>query len=187
MRRGPAAAYIAYRVRVPTPPYILDLRRTWGHRPLLLPGVSGVVLDGSPGRLRVLLERRADTGRWSVPAGIVEPGEQPADCIVREVWEETRVRVRAERLALLVTDPELTYPNGDRCQFISMTFRCRYLSGQAAVGDEESTSVAWFDVDALPSDLTGRGRRRILAALPAEGPTLFEQGDALSPPDAGGP
>ena len=78
--------------------------RSWGHRPLLLPGVSGVVVgrdDYPKGREQVLLVRRADTGRWSVPAGIVEPGEQPADCITRELWEETRVRVRPERLALL--------------------------------------------------------------------------------------
>lgn len=159
---------------MPTPAYITDLRTVWGHRPLLLPGVSGVVVDGVPGRERVLLVRRADTGRWSVPAGIVEPGEQPADCIARELWEETRVRVRVERLALLRTDPEITYPNGDRCQFIAMTFRCGYESGEATVGDEESTDVAWFAVDGLPPDLSEHARRRIASALPIEGPCLFE-------------
>jgi hypothetical protein len=41
----------------------------------------------------------------------------------------------ADRLALLTTDPELTYPNGDRCQYISMTFRCSYLEGEAQVVD----------------------------------------------------
>ena len=109
-----------------------------------------------------------------MPAGIVEPDEQPADCIARELWEETRVHARPERLALLSTDPEITYPNGDRCQFISMTFRCRYLSGDAEVGDEESTDVGWFAVDALPDDLTPRARQRIASALPEAGPCLFE-------------
>ena len=61
-------------------------------------------------------------------------------------------------------DPELVYPNGDRCQFVSMTFRCSYLRGEAQVGDEESTAVAWFAVDALP-DLSERTLRRIGAAL----------------------
>ena len=167
---------------MPTPAYIAALREVWGHQPLLLPGVSGVVLRGDPGRERVLLGRRADTGRWSVPAGIVEPGEQPADCLVRELWEETRVRVSVERLAAVMADDPLTYPNGDICQFISMTFRCRYLSGEAAVGDEESLAVAWFGLTELPDELSERGRRRIAAALSTESACQFLVGDPIRVP-----
>lgn len=158
----------------PTPDYIVELREHWGNRPLLLPGVTGVVFDGFPDTTRVLLTRRSDNGRWSLPAGIVEPGEQPADCIARELLEETRIVARPERLALLAADPELTYPNGDRCRFISMTFRCRYVSGEAAVGDEESTAVEWFPLDELPEDLTDRAHRRITAALPVHGDCVFD-------------
>ena len=156
-----------------TPPYITELREVWGHRPLLLPGVSGVVLRGDPGHEQVLLGQRSDNGRWSVPAGIVEPGEQPADSLVRELWEETRVRVVVERLVSVIADQEITYGNGDRCQYLSMTFRCRHASGEAAVGDEESLAVAWFDVAALPDDLSERGRGRIAAALSAEPACAF--------------
>jgi 8-oxo-dGTP diphosphatase len=151
---------------VPTPPYILELRRALGHAPLLLPGVCGVVVreDLVPGRRHVLLVRRTDTGAWSLPAGIVEPGEQPATTLVRELIEETRVTARVERLVWLVADPELTYPNGDRCQFLTMVFRCSYLSGEAAVGDEESTEVRWAPVDDLP-DLDARSRERLAHGL----------------------
>lgn len=158
---------------MPTPDYITDLRRSYGQGLLLLPGVSAAVLDGPAGAERLLLVRRSDTGRWTLPAGIVEPGEQPADCIVREVHEETRVRVRAERLVLLSTDPPITYPNGDRCQFIAMTFRCAYLDGEAAVGDEESTEVAWFPLSNLP-DLAESQWRRLDCALQPVGPTRFD-------------
>jgi 8-oxo-dGTP pyrophosphatase MutT (NUDIX family) len=161
---------------MPTPPYIQRLREIWGQRPLLLPGVSGVVLDGSAGAESVLLVRRSDNGLWSLPAGIVEPGEQPADCLLRELWEEARIRARPDRLALLTADPEISYPNGDRCQFISMTFRCSYESGTATVGDEESTDVAWFPVDGLPADLNPLARRRISVALPAQGACVFDVG-----------
>lgn len=157
-----------------TPDYIRELRRTYGQGRLLLPGVSGVVLreDRAVGA-ELLLVRRSDTGRWSLPAGIVEPAEQPATTLVRELLEETRVRVEVQRLALLTTDPDLVYPNGDRCQFVSMTFRCRYLDGEAVVGDAESTEVAWFALPEVP-DLGALQRRRLACALPESALCVFD-------------
>jgi 8-oxo-dGTP pyrophosphatase MutT (NUDIX family) len=151
---------------VSTPDYIAAIRRVYGQGRLLLPGVSAVVLrdDLEPARLHVLLTRRSDTGRWSLPAGIVEPFEQPAAAMLRELLEETRVTAEVERLALLRTDPDVVYPNGDICQFVAMCFRCRYVSGEAQVGDEESTEVAWFPADELP-ELSNIQRRRISCAL----------------------
>jgi ADP-ribose pyrophosphatase YjhB (NUDIX family) len=161
---------------VATPDYILELRRAYGQGRLLLPGVSAVVLrdDLAPSRPYVLLNQRADSGRWSLPSGIVEPDEQPATTVVREVAEESCVEIAVERLALLVTEPELTYGNGDRCQFISMTFRCRYRNGTAAVGDDESTAVDWFPVDDLPDNLDPKYRRRIAVALADQPACVFE-------------
>ena len=154
---------------MPTPPYILDLRRVYGTGLLLLPGVVAVLVrdDLEPGRSHLLLVRRSDSGAWSLPAGIVEPGEQPAVTLVRELFEETCVVARAERLAWLGADPEQTYPNGDRCQFITMVFRCGYVSGEARVGDDESTDVRWFPTDALP-ELDERQRQRLVHGLSAE-------------------
>jgi len=147
---------------VPTPAYILDLRRGHGQGLLLLPGVCGVVVrdDLGPGR--------------RLPAGIVEPGEQPATTIERELLEETCVVAEPERLAWVVADPELVYPNGDRCQFITSVFRCRYVSGEARVGDEESTEVSWFDVEALP-ELDELQLLRIGSALADDRRTRFER------------
>ena len=157
---------------MPTPDYILDLRRSYGQGLLLLPGVSAVVLRHDE---HVLLTQRSDTGRWSLPAGIVEPGEQPGTAMLRELVEETRVVAEIERLALLTTDPAQSYPNGDRCQFVSMCFRCRYVSGEAQVGDEESTDVAWFPISGLPGDLSAIQRRRIDCALADRDDCILDQ------------
>ncbi|SDS02778.1 ADP-ribose pyrophosphatase YjhB, NUDIX family [Friedmanniella luteola] len=161
---------------MPTPAYVLELRRGHGHGLLLLAGVCGVVVrdDLEPGRRHLLLVRRSDTAAWSLPAGIVEPGEQPATTMERELLEETCVVAVAERLAWLVADPEQVYPNGDRCQYLTSVFRCRYVGGEARVGDEESTEVAWVDLAALPP-LDERQQQRIRAALDGTGPTRFER------------
>jgi 8-oxo-dGTP pyrophosphatase MutT (NUDIX family) len=161
---------------VPTPEYVAAIRRVYGHDRLLLPGVSAVVLrtDLEPGRVHLLLTRRSDTGRWSLPAGIVEPFEQPATAMLRELLEETRITAEVERLALLRTDPDVIYPNGDRCQFVAMCFRCRYVSGEAQVGDEESTDVEWFPADDLPEELTDIQRRRIRCALDDRDDCVFD-------------
>ncbi|HLT61664.1 MAG TPA: NUDIX domain-containing protein [Microlunatus sp.] len=158
---------------MPTPEYISRLRTKIGNDLLLLPGVSGVIVDGEPGAERVLLGRRSDNGRWASPGGIVEPGEHPAACIVREIAEEVSVEARVDRLVLVTTAPPVTYPNGDRCQFVSTVFRCSWVAGEPAVGDEESTDVAWFDVDRLP-DLSAPERRRIELALPRDAPAVFD-------------
>ena len=161
---------------MPTPDYIARIRRVYGQGRLLLPGVSTVVLrrDLEAGQVHLLLTRRSDTGRWSLPAGIVEPFEQPAAAALRELLEETRITAEAERLVLLTTDPDVVYPNGDCCQFVSMCFRCRYVSGEAQVGDEESTEVAWFRADDLPDDVSDIQRRRIHCALQDREDCVFD-------------
>ena len=80
-----------------TPDFIRTIRAAAGHQLLWLPGVTAIVFDDAG---RVLLGRRTDTRRWSVIGGIPEPGEQPAACAVREVFEETAVRCVAERVVL---------------------------------------------------------------------------------------
>ncbi|MGC4946750.1 NUDIX hydrolase [Streptomyces sp. DT224] len=154
------------------PDFIREIRATAGQQLLLLPGVTAVVFDAEG---RVLLGRRADTGEWSVIGGISEPGEQPAATAEREVYEETAVRCVAERVVLTQALPPIQYENGDRCQFLDITFRCRATGGTARVNDDESLEVGWFSVDALP-DLAEFALLRIKQAL-TDGPTWFETTD----------
>ncbi|MET9732122.1 NUDIX domain-containing protein [Streptomyces sp. NPDC006458] len=153
---------------MPTPDFIRTLRASAGHQLLWLPGVSAVVLDDSG---RVLLGQRADNHRWCVISGIPDPGEQPAECAVREVFEETGVRCVVERIVAIRSGKEVTYPNGDRCQFMDITLRCRAVGGEAVVGDDESLAVGWFELDALPQ-MTASQQFRIKQALSDE-PTWF--------------
>ncbi len=137
---------------MPTPDFIVELRQHVGQSLLWLPGVAAVVLRPHPvsGADEVLLVRRADTGSWTVVTGILDPGEEPAVGAVREVLEETCVVVRADRLVWAHSTPEIEFVNGDRSTFLSLCFRCSWVSGDPRLGDDESSDAGWFRLDALP-------------------------------------
>ena len=156
---------------MPTPDFVLRLRERIGHDPLWLVGTTAVVVDGD----RLLLVKRADSGDWSPVAGIVEPGEHTADAAEREVLEEACVVARVERLASVSVTQEYEYPNGDRTRYTDHTYRLRYVSGEASVGDDESVDVGWFPIDALPP-MPERYLGRIRRALADRPDTVLERG-----------
>ena len=162
---------------MPTPEFVLRLREKIGHDLLPMSGVTGVVLDGG----RVLLGRRTDTRRWAVPSGILEPGEQPALGVLREVEEETGVVAAVEALTSTHVQPPVVYPNGDRAQALDLCFRCRYVRGRAHVADDESLEVAWFDLAALP-ELSANSAFKLELALSFTGTTWFEGLDDRTAP-----
>jgi ADP-ribose pyrophosphatase YjhB (NUDIX family) len=154
-----------------TPKFILELREKIGHDLLWLTGVSGVVLNDAE---QVLLVRRADDGRWVLIAGILEPGEQPAVALVREIEEETAVTAEVERLISVQSLPPASYPNGDQVQFLDLCFRCRWLHGEPRVNDDESVEVAWFPLSALPP-LSPHEQEAIANALSPDPTPVFER------------
>jgi 8-oxo-dGTP pyrophosphatase MutT (NUDIX family) len=165
-----------------TPKFILDIRDKAGDVLLLLPGVVMVVFDD---RGRVLLNRRADTGKWALISGIPDPGEQPAQAALREIQEETAVSAVVERVLSVFTNEPVVYDNGDRAQYIDIVLRCRAVGGRARVNDDESLDVRWFALDELPP-LGPIARGRIELAL-RDDPTWFAPAPAPGLTDPGFP
>src|SRR6476469_9354233 len=135
-----------------TPDFILKLREKVGHETLWIPGARAVVFDDAG---RVLLGQRADNGQWGLITGILEPGEEPAPGLLREVLEETGVVAVAERLVSVDAVGPSRYPNGDVCHFLTLVFRCRFVSGEARVNDDESLDVGWFRPEDFPELMPG--------------------------------
>lgn len=154
---------------MPTPDYVLSLRAGVGHELLWLPGVTAVVVRDD----EVLLVRRADNGAWTPVTGIVDPGEQPAVAAAREVLEEASVVAVAEHLTWVHALPPMVYENGDRAQYLDLTFRFRYVSGEPFPADGENTEAAWFALAALPP-MSDEMHARIASALAPAGPAAFE-------------
>src|SRR5699024_9940836 len=104
----------------PTPDVVLSPRERIGHELLWMPGVTALVLARE--RTRMLAVRRADDDAWTPVTGIIDPGEAPARAAVREVAEEAGIDCRALRLVDVRTLPPVTYPNGDRAQYLDLCF-----------------------------------------------------------------
>jgi ADP-ribose pyrophosphatase YjhB (NUDIX family) len=132
---------------MPIPEFVLTLRAKIGHDPLPLVGAIATVFDE---RGRVLMVRRADNHQWALVTGVIEPGEEPAVGALREIEEETGVIAEVERLLGVSARDLATMPNGDQVWWTSILFRCRYVSGEARVNDDESIDVRWFDLADMP-------------------------------------
>jgi ADP-ribose pyrophosphatase YjhB (NUDIX family) len=159
---------------MPTPDFVLALREQIGTHPLWLSGVTVVVLDERGERL--LLIRRTDTGEWAPITGIIDPAEQPAVAAAREALEEADVVVRVERLAGVDVTAPVVYENGDRAQYLDVSFRARWVSGEPRPADGEALEAAWFALDDLPP-MSDDFRGRIQHAL-HDGDAYFSIADA---------
>jgi 8-oxo-dGTP diphosphatase len=100
---------------------------------------AGAIVHDAGGRL--LLIRRGQppsAGSWSVPGGRCRPGEAAADACVREVAEETGLRVSVLRHAGQV---ERAAPAGG--VYVIDDFVCRLGGGTLRAGDD-ATDAGWF-------------------------------------------
>jgi 8-oxo-dGTP pyrophosphatase MutT (NUDIX family) len=153
---------------MPIPDFIVELRRSVGHAPLPLVGVTAVIVRDR----QVLLGHRSDDGALTPITGIVDPGEEPAAAAAREALEEAGVVIRVDRLAWVHQIARVTYDNGDQSDYLDLTFRCTWVSGEPWPADGEMTDVGWYgpdELDALDQDM----RERIALARPSHGEARF--------------
>jgi 8-oxo-dGTP pyrophosphatase MutT (NUDIX family) len=149
---------------MPISDYFLTLREKIGTDWILSPGASALIFNEAG---EILLQERSDNGQWHLIGGAADPGEDPVDAVIREVYEETSLRVLPERLIGVYSGAEntVTYGNGDRVAYTITAFQCRIVEGEARVNDEESLQVRFFALDQLPDSLPYKHRRRIEHAL----------------------
>jgi 8-oxo-dGTP pyrophosphatase MutT (NUDIX family) len=156
---------------MPIPEFVRRLRQKIGHDLLLLPAVSVVIFNAAQ---EVLLVQRRDNQRWELPSGLIEPGEEPAESVIREVLEETGLHVQPQRIigVWAGADHGGAFPNGDQMLSVVFVFQARILSGEPRVNDDESLQVRFFAPHALPP-IHEKQRERILHTLKGEAHAYF--------------
>ncbi|NLC60590.1 MAG: NAD(+) diphosphatase [Gammaproteobacteria bacterium] len=117
------------------------------HYPRTDPAVIVAVSDGE----RLLLGREASwpPGRWSVLAGFVEPGETLEQTVMREVYEESAVRVRACRY--LASQP-WPFPSS-----LMLGFEADAEADEPVPDSHELEAARWFTRDEIGAALGGEG------------------------------
>ena len=85
---------------------------------------------------------QAEDPMYTVLAGFVEAGENLEQCVAREVFEESGIRVRNVRY---VASQPWPFPHS-----LMMGFTADYQSGEIKVQDDELVAADFFEADRLP-------------------------------------
>ncbi|MFL0397420.1 NUDIX domain-containing protein [Streptomyces albus] len=138
----------------------------------VVPSVTAVVRDADG---RLLLIHKTDNDLWALPGGGHDIGESIAETVVREVEEETGIKVAVDDVSGLYTDPRhvMAYDDGEVRQQFSICFRAHPTGGSLRTSDE-SKEVRWVaptDLDAL--DIHPSMRLRITHGLDDSRPAPY--------------
>ncbi len=108
---------------------------------------------------RFLAIRRADNGAWEPPGGVLELDESIEAGLVREVEEETGLRVAPVALTGV-------YKNMSR-GIVALVFRCR-IASHSPRATVEAVDVRWLTAEQLHGCVSEAYRIRFIDALDEE-------------------
>jgi len=115
-----------------------------GFKPDAFVGTKGVIIyDGKVLLLKRPSDSKESPGKWSLPGGRLEKGEQPLEGFVREVKEETGIDMEGVELLDVVTF--------ERDQGYSLIiFYQGEVESEEVVLDSENEEWIWASVNDLP-------------------------------------
>ena len=102
--------------------------------------VAGVIKEGN----RIFATQRGYENYkdwWEFPGGKVETGETPEEALVREIWEELRVKITVDRY---LTTVDYDYPE---FHLTMDCFWCHIKEGQLTLLEHEAAK--WLPIDDL--------------------------------------
>lgn len=111
-------------------------------------GVCAIMINSKG---EILMERRADCGEWGLIGGGLKIDETLDECLKREVFEETGLRIINAQRYRIYDDPSriVEYPDGNILRIITLCYIV-YLKGNSNLRlSEESTELKLFTSDEL--------------------------------------
>ena len=129
--------------------YYEKLRDKLGSDLIFMPCVAGIIRNEFG---EILFQNKGNGENWSLPAGAIEPGEAPAEALIREVWEETGLCVTPKKLLGVFGGKEFRYqyPNGHKVEYNVFLFECEVQSGELNPIDDETFELRYFNFNEMP-------------------------------------
>lgn len=124
------------------------------HIPFIQTGAAIIVRNEFD---QILLQQRNDNGRWGLPGGCQELGENLRLTASRELYEETNISIPPGALVLIDTlsgeERKRVYPNGDIVYNNTSLYLANVDSNINIKKDNESIKLEFFDINNLPLEL----------------------------------
>ena len=125
------------------------------HIPFIQTG-SSIIVQNELGQ--ILLQQRSDNGKWGLPGGCQDLGENLKTTATRELYEETGIKVTEEELVLIDTlsgeERKRMYPNGDIVYNNTSLYLVNINSKEINLNiDSESINLEFFDINNLPESM----------------------------------
>ncbi|PFT97353.1 NUDIX domain-containing protein [Bacillus thuringiensis] len=116
--------------------YYKKIREQLGHELILIPSVAAVIKN-EQGKIL-----------FQYPGG-----ETPEEAVVREVWEETGLKVQVKKQKGVFGGERFRhiYPNGNQVEYIVVVFECEITSGKLKSIDGESLKLQYFSFSEKPT------------------------------------
>lgn len=125
------------------------------HIPFIQTGAA-IIVRNELGQ--ILLQQRSDNGRWGLPGGCQDLGEDLRTTASRELLEETGIKVNESDLILIDTlsgnSRKRSYPNGDIVYNNTSLYMADVNMDDIDIKiDSESIKLEFFDLDNLPDTI----------------------------------
>ncbi len=121
-----------------------------------IPAAGAILVEDN----RILLVKRAHPpkiGWWCIPAGFMEWHEHPSETTVRELEEETGLRIRVDSFFEVYSGTD-----DPRSNSILMLYLGTVIGGKLQAADD-ALDVRWFDLDDLPDNIAFESHSRAFA------------------------
>lgn len=133
--------------------YIEELRKVIGHMPVILNGTSVLVINKEN---KVLLQNRnCEPKVWGLPGGLMELGESLEETGIREVFEETGLKVKKLNFLDVFSGKDfyLKLANKDEFYLVNAVYYTYDFEGELILDKKEGTDLKFFPLNNLPSEI----------------------------------
>ena len=130
-------------------------------------GVGGLVVDKG----KLLLIRRAyepSSGLWSIPGGLLEVGESLEEAVVREIEEETGIKVEVKELLDVLNFVIKDEAGKVKYHYVLIDFLAKPVGGELRPS-RETLDVRWVSLKDIEKYSLTRTARRLISKASEKG------------------